>query len=297
MPAGPIESRVNPPVTDRIVAPPAWNNPFTPPSPALPSSTDSIRNRPDNGQRTTDNGPKPSPPAPPSDMFTRFLPAGERPYMVNSRKFALEYEVQSAGLAGISQIQVWGTRDGGRTWSSFAVEPAHNGPVRVTVDGEGLYGFRITVQDGNGVGGKPPQAGDLPELWVGVDLTKPTAQLTAVDLGTGTHASELAIRWQAADAMLAARPITLLFSDRPGGPWSTIAAGLDNTGGYNWRFDGRVPDPIFLRLEARDEAGNVGQFETPDPISLDPNRPHGRIRNVRPEPDEASNVQIYHFYR
>ncbi len=282
-PSGPIESRVNPPVTDRFVAPAAPEQPHS----SAPGESPGVR---------PNAAPSPAP-SPPSDMFTRFLPAGERPYMINSRKFALEYEVQSVGAAGLSKVQVWGTRDGGRTWSSFAVEPARNGPVHVNVDGEGLYGFRITVLDGNGVGGKAPQAGDLPELWVGVDLTKPTAQLTGVDLGTGPHAGELAIRWQAADALLAARPITLLFSDHSGGPWSIIAAGLDNTGVYNWRFNGRVPDTIYLRLEARDEAGNVGQFETPDPISLDPNRPHGVIRNVRPEPDEASNSQNFRFYR
>jgi hypothetical protein len=106
----------------------------------------------------------------------------------------------------------------------------------------------------------------------------------------------LAIRWQASDAMLAARPVTLLFSDRSGGPWSTIAAGLDNSGVYNWRYDRRVPDPLFLRLEVRDEAGNIGSFESVNPISLDPNRAAGQIRNVRPEP-ATSSAPIYRYYR
>jgi hypothetical protein len=272
LPAGPIESHVNPPVTDRVaVAPPSAPGAH---SPALPYQ---------------------SSPAP-SDMFTHYLPRGERPYMVNSRRFALEYEIESAA-GGVSQVQVWGTRDGGRTWSSFGLEPAGAGPVRVSVESEGLYGFRITVQDSNGVGGKAPQAGDLPELWVGVDLTKPTAQLTGVDLGAGAHAGELAIRWQAADPMLAARPVTLMFSDRPGGPWSTIAAGLDNTGVYIWRYDRRVPDPLFLRVEVRDEAGNIGSFESVNPISLDPSRAQGQIRSVRPEPDSTSSAPIYRYYR
>ncbi len=97
--------------------------------------------------------------------------------------------------------------------------------------------------------------------------------------------------------MLASHPVSIAFSDHAGGPWSTIAAGLDNTGVYSWRFDNRVPEHIYLRLEVRDEAGNVGQFETADPVSLDPSRPHGRIRNVRSDPDEAARVQIYQFYR
>jgi hypothetical protein len=225
------------------------------------------------------------------------LPPGERPYMVNSRKFALEYEVAAAGAAGVAKIEIWGTRDGGRNWQSYGVEPSARGPLKVSVAGEGLYGFRITVQDRNGLGGQPPKPGDLPELWVGVDLTKPAVRLTGFDLGTGPHAGELQIRWEASDAMLAARPVSLLFSDRPGGPWSTVAAGLDNTGAFTWRFDNRVPDRIYLRLEARDEAGNIGMFETPDPVSLNAGRPEGHIREVHPLTDDGARVQTYQFYR
>ncbi len=220
--------------------------------------------------------------------FVRGLPAGERPYMVNSRNFALEYEVESVGPSGVAKVEIWGTRDGGRTWQSFGIKPREQGPVKVSVPDEGLYGFRITVQDGTGLSSKPPANGDLPELWVGVDLTKPFAKLTGIELGTGDHAGELLIRWEASDAMLAARPVTLLFSERPEGSWSTIAAGLDNTGAYAWRFDNRVPDRIFVRLDVRDEAGNVGQFQTAEPISLAPNRPEGHLRSVRPSDDAAS---------
>ena len=97
--------------------------------------------------------------------------------------------------------------------------------------------------------------------------------------------------------MLAARPVTLSFSERPDGPWSTIAAGLDNTGLYNWRFDNRVPGHVYLRLEVRDEAGNVGEFQTANPITLDPNRPQGHLRSVLPIQDQSAQVQVYHFYR
>ena len=72
------------------------------------------------------------------------------------------------------------------------------------------------------------------------------------------------------------------FSDQPHGPWSPIAAELDASGSFAWRLDNRVPERVFLRVEARDEAGNVGVYETPDPISLDRQRPQGRIRGVRP---------------
>jgi hypothetical protein len=235
------------------------------------------------------------PPSAPVD-YLRGMPPGEHPYMVNSRNFALEYEVQSVGASGIAKVEIWGTRDGGQTWQSFGIKPREQGPVKVSVPEEGLYGFRITVQDGNGLSSKPPKSGDFPELWVGVDITKPVAKLTAIDLGSDDHAGELLIRWEASDAMLAARPVTLLFSERPDGPWSAIAAGLENTGAYNWRFDNRVPDSIYLRLDVHDEAGNVGQFQTAQPVSLAPNRPEGHLRNLRPM-DESTSRSSRLFWR
>jgi hypothetical protein len=215
------------------------------------------------------------------------LPPGERPLMVNSRSFDLEYEVDGIGPSGIAKVELWGTRDGGHTWSSYGVDSDNRSPIRANVDGEGLFGFRIVVQSGNGLGGLPPHAGDAPDLWVTVDLTKPNVRLVDATAGDGPHSGELLIRWEASDAALAARPITLLFSDRPGGQWSIIAAGLENTGGYAWRPDSRAPDHIYLRVEARDEAGNIGTFEASQPVTLDRIRPEGHIRAVRPTGNTA----------
>ncbi len=165
------------------------------------------------------------------------------------------------------------------------------------VDGEGLYGFRIVVQGGNGLGGLPPHSGDAPDLWVMVDMTKPNVRLIDATAGNGAHAGELLIRWEASDASLAARPITLLFTDRPGGQWSIIAAGLDNSGQYAWRPDSRAPDRIYLRIEARDEAGNVGSFEANQPVTLDRIRPEGHIRSVRPSGDTAERYPGFDMNR
>jgi hypothetical protein len=264
----------------RVPASPVGNSTFTQPgAPVTPGPVES-RASPPIADRVVA-------PAPPVD-YVRGMPPGEHPYMVNSRNFALEYEVESVGPSGVAKVEIWGTRDGGHTWQSFGIKPREQGPVKVSVPEEGLYGFRITVQDGNGVGSKPPKSGDLPELWVGVDVTNPVAKLTAIDLGSGDHAGELLIRWEASDALLSARPITLLFSERPEGPWSAIAAGLENTGFYSWRLDNRVPDSIYLRLDVRDEAGNIGQFQTAQPISLGSNRPEGHLRSVRPTDDATS---------
>ena len=224
------------------------------------------------------------------------LPQGERPRMVSGNSFEMEYEVDSVGPSGIAKVELWGTRDGGRTWTSYGIDPDSRSPMRIQVEGEGVYGFRIAVQSGSGLGGAAPQPGDSPEVWVGVDLTKPHAQLIGAEPGTEQRAGELIIRWHASDAGLGSRPISLAFSPQPTGPWYTIAAGLENTGSYGWRLDNRVPDRVYLRLEVRDEAGNIALHDAQDPVTLDRIRPTGRIRNVRPAGETASGAQRYRFY-
>lgn len=206
------------------------------------------------------------------------IPPGERPSMVSTRTFELEYEVDAIGTSGIARVELWGTRDGGRNWASYAVDNDNRSPISVTVEGEGVYGFRIVVQSGNGLGGLPPRPGDAPEIWTAVDLTPPVAKITSADVGR--ELGDIVIRWQAADELLERRPISLFYSDRPTGPWTPIAAGLDNSGGYAWRLDNGVPDRVYLRVEARDEAGNIGSFDTKDPLALERQRPQGRIRGV-----------------
>jgi hypothetical protein len=43
-----------------------------------------------------------------------------------------------------------------------------------------------------------------------------------------------------------------------------------------------VPDRFYLRLEARDVAGNLATCQSPAPILLNRPQPTGRLRGVRP---------------
>jgi hypothetical protein len=219
----------------------------------------------------------------PSGPILTGMPAGERPRMVRSRVIALEYDIDAIGPSGIGRVELWGTRDGGRTWRSFGVDEKKHSPMLVSVDREGLFGFRVVVSSGAAVGAHAPQSGDRPEVWIGVDLTPPAGRITSVAPGNGPDRDKLVITWEARDQMLmAARPITLSFAATPNGPWQPIAAGMENTGRFAWPSDNRFPLRGYLRLEMRDEAGNVGQYVTPEPVSLDRSRPVARIRSVRP---------------
>jgi hypothetical protein len=108
------------------------------------------------------------------------FPDRRRPRMVNSRVFELEYKVDSVGPSGIRRVELWGTLDGGRTWSSFGVPKQMKSPLVVGVRQEGLYGFRVAVENGMGVWSGRPRPGDPPDVWVGVDLSKPSVHIRDV---------------------------------------------------------------------------------------------------------------------
>jgi hypothetical protein len=217
-----------------------------------------------------------------SNPFLAYLPPDEKPRMVNSRVFELDYDLQSVGPSGVSRVELFGTRDGGRTWRSFGVDSDNRSPMTVRVDEEGLYGFQIVVTSGAGLGDPPPKSGDKPSIWIGVDLTRPTAKITSAAFGHGDSADKLIIAWEASDKMPTDKPVTLSYSTQPGGQYTAFAPNLENSGTYLWSIDGSVPPVVYLRLEVVDEAGNRTICDYPQPVVLDRSRPTGRIRDVRP---------------
>lgn len=210
------------------------------------------------------------------------LPPGVEPKHVGSRTFALEYELEDIGRNGIAKVELWGTRDGGQTWRSFATDDDRRSPLVVTVDGVGLYGFRIVVESAGGTPALQPRRGDNPELWIDVDLHRPTAELTSIQFGAGNLADRLILNWRAEDDNLEPLPIALFYSSRPAGPWTAIATSLANTGEYAWQLQRHLPDRVYLRLEARDTAGNLAAFQTREPVVLSEEQPSARIRGAVP---------------
>jgi hypothetical protein len=201
------------------------------------------------------------------------------PKLVGSRTFALEYDLDDAGRGGVSRVELWGTRDGGQTWNRYAEDDDNRSPIVATVDEEGVYGFRIVMQT---VGGpsSPPRSGDAPELWVSVDLKRPTVELTQIERGQGNQSDQLILRWRANDNNLEPRPIAVFYSSRPSGPWSAVATNLENTGEYAWRVERYVPGRFYLRIEARDTAGNLAAFQTREPVEFTTANLTGRLRSV-----------------
>jgi hypothetical protein len=213
------------------------------------------------------------------------MPRGERPHMTNSTRFQLDYDVDSVGSAGVAEVQLWATHDDGESWRLWGTDDDMQSPFDVAVREEGIFGFRVVIISRNGLSGRKPRTGDLADIWVGVDTTPPTAELVSATYGQGSRAGHLCIRWKAADDYLDPRPISLLFAETAEGPWTAIASAMPNDGDYAWPADPQLPTEIYLRLEVRDEAGNVTVEQLSEPIHLDGLAPKARIRGVKPLKD------------
>ncbi|MER3415169.1 MAG: hypothetical protein C4297_03025 [Gemmataceae bacterium] len=198
---------------------------------------------------------------------------------VNSLRFDLDYEIARVGPSGVGTVELWVTRDDGRTWQRLGEDPDRRPPFPVELQEEGVYGFKLIVRNKAGLGRGIPQPGESPDVRVEVDVTPPQAKLYAPEADPRKK-DTLTLVWEVIDRNLATRPIAIKWAERPEGPWQVIASDLPNTGRYLWKLPQEIPYRVYLRLEAQDQAGNISVAETPQPVLVDLQEPDARILGV-----------------
>jgi len=203
---------------------------------------------------------------------------------VNSTRISLNYKVDDVGPSGVKAIEVWMTRNA-EEWKLQITDTSRNPPVVVDVGTEGRYGFTLIARSGVDLGEQAPQKGEQPQVWVEVDLTKPAVQIRDVIVGRGADSGKLTIRWQASDKNLGQRPISISYATKlDEAKWTPIpeATGIDNQGQFVWTMPGGVPYEFYVRVEALDEAGNVGEARTAQTVKVDLALPKARVIGIEP---------------
>jgi hypothetical protein len=216
--------------------------------------------------------------------------------IINVSKFDMAFDVEQKGPSGVSKAEVWVTRDDGRSWLRWSIHEKADGPIpvdlkaRTNPQAEGVYGFKIVLQSGAGLSRGAPAAGDLPDMRVDVDLSPPLVKLYE-PIPDPKEKDVMILRWQAVDRNMASDPITLEWAESLDGPWHPIvgsdgglsgpARRLPNSGSYAWKLPANFPAPkVYLKVSARDMAGNISEVTTPQPIIVDLNRPVARIQGI-----------------
>ncbi len=202
--------------------------------------------------------------------------------MISTKRFRLDYAINAIDPSGVAKVDLWMTRDNGREWQLWGSDPDSVSPFPVQVNEEGRYGFRIVIHSRDGLTGQGPSQGDTPDMYVHVDSQPPLTKITSVPYGRGNEAGRLVINWSVSDPFLSLRPIRLSYSRGPAGPWTVIEDGLRNIGRYVWKVEPNVPERVFLKIEAIDQAGNVGVHQPSQSIDISGLVPRGTIRGVVP---------------
>ncbi len=209
-------------------------------------------------------------------------PTKSNTQIISTRRFRLSYDINAIDPSGVGRVDLWATEDQGRSWQLWGNDPDRTSPFPVEVKNEGLFGFRVVIHSRDGLTGEGPSSGDDADMWVRVDTQSPLVQITSVPYGRGKEAGRLLINYRAADPFLTLRPVRISYSRSPEGPWTIIEDNLRNEGRYLWKVDRAVPDRIFLRIEAMDQAGNTGTHVLSQFVDVSGLVPRGTIRSVEP---------------
>jgi hypothetical protein len=200
--------------------------------------------------------------------------------MVNTKRITLNFEVRDVGPSGVAGVELWYTQDC-KDWRKYDAPPQAHSYI-IEVEEEGMYGFTLVARSGLGLAQDPPTAGDLPQIWVMVDLTRPEVQLTDVSAGLDGKVPTVTIQWKASDKNLGRQPVSLDYAASEEGPWQPIATNLDSVGRFVWRVPAGAPSRIYIRAQAADLSGNVGVALTEKPVLLGTATPQAAIVNVMP---------------
>ncbi|MFH5803429.1 hypothetical protein, partial [Alienimonas sp. DA493] len=202
---------------------------------------------------------------------------------LKTRTFKIGYAVDAVGSSGVGAVDVFITPDGGRHWYSYGQDADRVSPAEISVPGDGDYGFCVRVRSGAGLAPAPPRNGEAPDVRVTVDGTPPTVDILSAGQGRGAEANTLALEWRAADNRPGPVPVRVETADSANGPWEVI---------HDWGPDagsavvplrsgrGSRDRRVFVRVSARDKAGNVGSAVTPHGVAVDLTRPSARVLGV-----------------
>jgi hypothetical protein len=201
---------------------------------------------------------------------------------VPRKTFKLNYKLDNIGPSKVKHVEVWWTRDTHMMWNLWETKAQPTGPFEITVPLTGRYGFTLRPISGVGRGPKPPALHEQPQLWVVVDESKPTVVLQSVVVGDKADNGFITVNYVARDEHLKANPITIKYAEKPDGPWTDLQANLENTGTCkcNVKELSATLFEFYIRVEAIDEAGNVGFAQTKETVKVDLNTPRVSEVNV-----------------
>ena len=216
---------------------------------------------------------------------------------VAHRRFRLGFIANDRGGSGLKQVELWVTRDAGKTfWRYATADQTGAAPIfEFRAPEDGTYGFVLRAVDHAGnVETKP----DRVERVVVVDSKPPQLALLSPTPQDLLLAGEpVRIEWIALDETLPRHGITLRVGTDPEGPLTLWEEATENDGGYELLIPKKA-SALVVEITATDLANNrttvrrvfrnlIGGDSRP--IMAPP--PHSRIRDIE-VPYRFRNIDV-----
>jgi hypothetical protein len=216
-------------------------------------------------------------------------PEGPKVQHVRDAQVALEFELDRTGPSGVKKIEVYITQDDGRTWRRWMETADVKSPLQLPLPPspyEGTFGFKLVPYSGVLQSVGAPQPGDEPDIRLHVDRTAPKVELYPLE-PDATQVNAVTLRYLATDANLLPDGVALFWAPHAGGPWQPIhTSNVRPVTGYagvqecTWMLPPDLPNKVHLKVAARDQAGNVGERVTRDPVTVDLHKPTARVKGI-----------------
>jgi hypothetical protein len=181
----------------------------------------------------------------------------------SQRTFKIPIDIEPARRKEISRFFLYVSQDGGHTWQPDSAEPPDKDGFVFNAPRDGIYWFRAAAINRQG----KQEPDDIYKVApsqtqkVLVDTLKPIIQIGSVQ----RQGEEIVVRWDIQEAHPDLQTLRLKYrpSDSPAFlPWSVVNHVTPALHGEA-HFRPDTANPIVVRLEIRDRAGNFSYQDTP----------------------------------
>lgn len=179
---------------------------------------------------------------------------------LNEPNFAIPVKIDEAQRARVRELQLFVSRDEGRTWSMEGkTTPSDNTSFPFIAQKNGLYWFLVVVEDVNGKKDPPsPDQGQVIQKIL-VDTLKPELRATADRQG-----AEVVVKWEVREEYPNLGTLKLEYRPTDGASaWQTV--GITPAASGQATFQPGVSGDVQVRLEVADLAGNKASSEAKVP--------------------------------
>jgi hypothetical protein len=213
-------------------------------------------------------------------------PAGPEVVHLNSRNIEIPIQIKPGQRESLKQLMLCYSADQGATWLQGPWASPDQKSFTFYAPTDGLYWFSIIVKDKQG--NQEPASPKLapPRLRILVDTLPPNLRI----LTARREGDEIVVSWEIQEDHLDLSSLKLEYRtpDAPSWMWYKADAPQTPTGQARIKF--AKPDPVLVRMQVMDQAGNIGSDQKEIPAL--PSNPDGSQTRLNPVAAPSSIVPV-----